>query len=73
MTHMSLAPLALLALAGVRAIPVTHLGREAWYVVEASIVLIDASLDREAVERVAAEVLAQTLDLAEAPEDAPLH
>ena len=58
-------PLALLALLGLRVVPVEHLGRDAWLIPEASIVLIDASLDCAGLEQIADRALAQKfVDLA---------
>jgi len=56
---MTTLPLALLALLGLRVVPVEHLGRDAWLIPEASIVLIDASLDRAGLTLVADQALAR--------------
>jgi hypothetical protein len=64
MSATTLAPLSLLALVGLRAVAVPHLGRDAWLVPEAGVLLMDASLDRDGVVRVVDEAVARSLDLA---------
>jgi len=55
--------IALLALVGLRVIPVAHLGRDALLLPEHAIVLIDSGLDHADLEQVANQVLAQAVDL----------
>jgi len=57
-------PLALLALIGLRVIRVAHLGRDAWLIPDASIVLIDSDLDSADLAQIADQVLAQAVDQA---------
>ena len=54
----------LLHLAGLRAIPVADLGRAAWLISDASIVLIDSGLCSADLAQIAAQILAQAVDQA---------